>query len=44
MATAAPPNPPIKDDSKPVGMGVQPHPGTHRPKPKPMVFTDFASI
>lgn len=44
MASATPPKPPIKDENKPAGMSVQPPPGTYRPKPKPLVFTDFASI
>ncbi|SMC12213.1 hypothetical protein [Roseovarius aestuarii] len=44
MATAAPPNPPTKDENKPANASVQSHPGTRTPKPTPMVFTDFASI
>ena len=44
MATATPPTPPVKDDVKPASMAIQPPPGAHRPKPKPMTFTDFASI
>lgn len=44
MTAAKNPNPPIKDDAKPAGMGVQPRPGTYKPRPKPVLFTDFALI
>ncbi|WP_299843020.1 hypothetical protein [uncultured Roseovarius sp.] len=44
MASANPQTPPTKDENKPASMGIQPRPGTYRPKPTPMVFTDFASI
>ena len=44
MATAASPNPPIKDENKPSNVSVQSYPGTRKPKPTPMIFTDFASI
>ena len=44
MASANPPIPPTKDESKPANASVQSYPGAQNPKPTPMIFTDFASI